>query len=235
MAKGTVLLDLDGTLLPVEIDDFLRDYFGLITREFSDAFSGQELINNIMTATNKMIENDGEKFNNEVFMENFFKLVEAEDPADIMNRFDAFYLEVFPKLGSTITSRGLSKDLIKILKESGWRLVLATNPIFPEEAIRERVRWIDIDPDDFFFITSYENMHYCKPNIEYYQEIVGLLNLNPQDCIMIGNDIQEDMIAGQLGMKTYLVTDFLLDHGLEIPRCDWKGTMEELVGHFKSA
>lgn len=232
MDEKAILLDLDGTLLPIELDEFLKAYFGLLTNEFADIFNSGTFIKHLIAATNKMIENNGERLNKDVFTENFFALMEIDNSEEIMDRFDLFYTEKFPLLRSGINSRGLSRRLIKKLKDKGYQLVLATNPLFPIEAIAERVRWVDIDPEDFTFITNYENMHYCKPNLNYYQEIIDNLLLNPGDCIMIGNDVQEDMVAGQLGMKTYLVTDFLIDRGTNNIKYDWQGSFEELIEEF---
>ena len=55
-----------------------------------------------------------------------------------------------------------------------------------------------------------ERMHFCKPNPAYYQEILELLGAKAEECLMIGNDVEEDMVAATLGIKTRLVTDLLI-------------------------
>jgi len=232
MAEKTALLDLDGTLLPMEIDDFLNAYFKLLTDEFSGIFEAKEFINNLMYATEQMINNNGEKVNSEIFIEEFFALFQVDNQQEIMEKFDFFYKERFPLLKSQVNHKGLSSRLIEILKEEGYSLVLATNPIFPAEAIEERLRWVNVNPEDFSLITNYENMHYCKPNINYYKEIIEKLDLKAADCLMIGNDAQEDMVVADLGIKTYLVTDFLIDRNEDEKKIHWQGTMEELLNHF---
>ncbi|MFP4662056.1 MAG: HAD family hydrolase [Halanaerobiales bacterium] len=248
MSKKTALLDLDGTLLPMDIDEFLKGYFKLLTKEFSGIFPAEDFINNLMYATNRMIKNNGDRTNSEVFIEEFFNLYQVDNQEEIMRMFEVFYQEKFPLLKSQINHDGIASRLIEVLKKDGYQLVLATNPIFPLEAIEERLRWVDITPEDFSLISNYENMHYCKPNIEYYQEIIDLLDVNIDDCIMIGNDVQEDMIAGELGMQTYLVTDFLIDRRnkdfssefsevelvSEKINIDWQGTLKELLNHFEN-
>ncbi|NLM96741.1 MAG: HAD family hydrolase [Halanaerobiaceae bacterium] len=233
VCKKTILLDLDGTLLPMEIEVFLKAYFKLLTEEFAGIFEAEKLIKNLIIATDKMIENNGEKTNKEVFVENFFALMGVNNEKEkIMKRFDRFYLEKFPLLRDSAGFSDLPARLVKKLKEKGYQLVLATNPLFPEEALVERVRWVDIDPEAFSLITHYENMHYCKPNINYYWEIVDKLRLEPGNCIMIGNDVQEDLIAGKLGMKTYLVTDFLIDRENKEIKAYWQGSFEDLMECF---
>ncbi len=232
MVRKAALLDLDGTLLPMDIDDFLNAYFKLLTEEFSSIFEAEQFINNLMYATDQMINNCGEKLNREIFIKEFFDLFQVDNQQEIMGKFNLFYKEKFPLLKSQVNQRGLASRLIEVLKEDGFLLVLATNPIFPVEAIEERLRWVDINPEDFSLITNYQNMHYCKPNINYYKEIMDLLNLKAADCMMIGNDIKEDMVAGDLGMTTYLVTDFLIDGNKDEKKIDWQGSMEDLLNHF---
>ena len=97
------------------------------------------------------------------------------------------------------------------LKEKGIRVVLATNPLFPSIATENRIRWAGLQPEDFEYFTTFENSHYCKPNLDYYQEILEKRSLKPEECLMVGNDVGEDMITEQLGMKTFLLTDCLIN------------------------
>lgn len=38
-----------------------------------------------------------------------------------------------------------------------------------------------------------------------------MLKLKGEECVMIGNDVGEDMIAETLGMKVFLLTDCLIN------------------------
>ena len=100
---------------------------------------------------------------------------------------------------------------IESIKKTGLRVALATNPIFPAIATRKRIRWAGLRPEDFEWITTYENARYCKPNPLYYQEILNRLGAAPQDCLMVGNDVGDDMAAETLGMKVFLLTDCLIN------------------------
>ena len=90
-------------------------------------------------------------------------------------------------------------------------MILATNPIFPSIATLQRVSWAGLDKDNFSLITTYENSTYCKPNPKYYEEIIQKMNLDPSECIMVGNDAIEDIAAGVTGMKVYIITNNLLN------------------------
>ncbi|SJZ30475.1 HAD family hydrolase [Selenihalanaerobacter shriftii] len=232
--RDTVLFDLDGTLLPIELDVFLENYFQALTKEFMDVANPNEFINMLMKATGEMINNNGEKLNQEVFMEAFIPQVEIDDKTEIIGRFDQFYREKFPLLKENWELNNISSELVKLFKDLGYRMVIATNPLFPREAVVERMRWVGLNPDDFDLVTSYENMHYSKPNLKYYQEIMDKVNTSPQNCIMIGNDVQEDMVVGKLGVTTFLINDFLINReSKEQFEPDWQGSMVNLKSLVK--
>ena len=100
---------------------------------------------------------------------------------------------------------------IRELKDMGYRVVLATNPLFPSIATQSRARWAGLNPEDFDLITTYENSFHCKPNPDYYRDILNTLGLKAEECLMVGNDVSEDMIAESLGMKVFLLTDCLIN------------------------
>ena len=115
------------------------------------------------------------------------------------------------------------------LKAKGYTIVAATNPFFPQIATRNRLKWAGFNPDDFDLITTYENCHFCKPNLQYYVEILEQLGKKPEECIMAGNDNQEDMCAEQLGIAGYLITDCLINRNDAPISCHWSGTFEEFA------
>lgn len=96
-------------------------------------------------------------------------------------------------------------------KEMGLRVALATNPIFPAAATESRIRWAGLEAEDFELYTTYENIGYCKPNPDYYREIAKRLGVQPEECLMVGNDVTEDMVAKETGMQVFLLTDCLIN------------------------
>lgn len=233
MERDTILFDLDGTLLPIDFDEFLHRYFKSLTGEFTDIAEPDRFIEVLLKATSDMIDNQGERLNREVFMDSFFSLIKVDDREALMRRFDRFYEEKFPLLRKGLVIDTTPARIIDFLKKKGYQLIIATNPVFPLEAITERISWGRLDPDDFVLITHYENMHYCKPNPGFFREIMDKLDLEPERCIMVGNDMQEDMVAGKLGMATYLVEDHLIDRHRESFIPDWRGTLNELELYLK--
>jgi len=119
--------------------------------------------------------------------------------------------------------------MIENLKNKGYTIVVATNPLFPMEAILHRIKWAGLNPEDFKLITSYENMHFCKPQLKYYKEILNMIGKSPEEAMMVGNDLEEDMVSGQLGMKTYLIEDCIIARGTENIIPDYKGNLESFI------
>ncbi len=100
---------------------------------------------------------------------------------------------------------------MKKLKNDGFRLILATNPIFPAAATESRIAWAGLDKEDFELYITYENSHFCKPNPDYYKEITERLSLDPAECLMVGNDTLEDAAAEKIGIRFFLLTDCMIN------------------------
>jgi FMN phosphatase YigB (HAD superfamily) len=73
------------------------------------------------------------------------------------------------------------------------------------------------------------NMHFCKPNHNYYLEIAEKIGIPPDRCLMAGNDTVEDLVASEVGMKTFLVDDHILDRSGGEPISDFRGSLKELA------
>ena len=207
---NTILFDLDGTLLPMDVEEFTHRYFGLILQTMNEkGFDGKMILDAILSSTKAMILNDGKKTNEEVFWENFTSLSNLSK--DLMEpHFNDFYEHVFDQIDSHVQSENM-KQAVNILKEKNYRLILSTNPLFPRIATLKRIQWAGLDPNDFDYITTYENSSACKPNLAYYEEIIDKLDLDIKECMMIGNDVQEDGILEKIGIPVYLVSDYLLN------------------------
>ena len=109
------------------------------------------------------------------------------------------------------TADMLKSFLEAALKAKRIRLILATNPLFPAVATESRIRWAGLSPEDFEFYTTYENSRLCKPNPKYYEWLLEKSGLSAEDCLMVGNDVGDDMVAENLGMKVFLLTDCLIN------------------------
>ncbi|GAP61602.1 hypothetical protein ARMA_0025 [Ardenticatena maritima] len=208
-AVRALLLDLDDTLLLNSVDAFLPRYFRALSAAFADLVPPERFLDTLRTATMQTIANtDPTRTNAEVFWEAWEHLLpELRSQRDeVRRRTEHFYREVFPTLkGDTRPVEG-AREVITWAKEQGLAVVIATNPIFPMAAIRERLRWAELDDLDFDLITSYENMHFTKPQPHYYREIADVLGITPEEAVMAGNHITNDLVpAHAVGMRTFLV------------------------------
>ena len=208
---NTILLDLDGTLLPMEQDKFVNAYLSTLAKAASKhGYDPNRLISALWKGISKEIANNGKDTNETVFW-NTFADEFGQDALLDKELFDQYYAEEFQAVKKSCGYDEMSRCVIDILKSKGYRLVLATNPVYPKVATEARMRWAGLDKEDFELYTTYEDCSYCKPNLKYYEEILKKLNCDPKECLMVGNDVDEDMIASKLGMKTFLLTNCLIN------------------------
>lgn len=207
----TILFDLDGTLLPLDDKQFVELYMGLMGRRFQRlGHDPKAFVKAVWAGTKAMIENDGSRTNERVFRDVFSKLVDDTDGA-VYDEFERFYLEDFPKVKASARPSKHSPKIIAALKAKGYRIAIATNPLFPWVATRQRIAWAGLDEKDFELVTTYENSRFAKPNPRYFQDVLDRLGTTRKTTLMVGNDRSEDGAAEQAGIPVYIVTDCLIN------------------------
>ena len=208
----TILFDLDGTLLPMDQDTFIHAYIGgLVKKAAPKGYDPRLLPKLIWAGTEAMVKNNGESTNEDVFWKTFSSLCGWDAKQDIA-LFEDFYWNEFQEVRHVCGFDPRAADTIKQFKALGYRVALATNPLFPAIATRQRIRWAGLKPEDFALVTTYENSRRCKPNPDYYREVLDKLGSEAEECIMVGNDVDEDILpARQVGMKTFLLEHSLLN------------------------
>lgn len=206
-----ILFDLDGTLLPMDQELFVKAYVkGLAAKMAPLGFDPQKVVDGLWAGTGAMMKNVSGKRNDEVFWKVFCSIV-GDEALNHMDTIDEFYANEFQQVQSVCGFAPEALQVIKDIKEMGYKVVLATNPLFPRAATESRVRWAGLQPEDFELITVYDNSYHCKPNPAYYEDILRAIGAKGEECAMIGNDAKEDMIAETLGMKVFLLTDCLIN------------------------
>lgn len=223
-----LLFDLDGTLLPNDFDTFIREYFKLLSGKTLSLVEPKKLVTQLLIALKAMEENqDSSKTNQQVFNENFFPYLAVQEK-ELTILFEEFYANDFAKLRAFTQSEDrIARMLDKIFKK-GLEVVIATKPVFPITAIEQRLEWAKVNQFPYKLITCYEKMHFCKPNPKYYLEILELIGCSSEECLMIGNDVQEDLTAQQAGIKTFLLEDYLIHRTGEDFYTDYRGNLDEL-------
>lgn len=207
----TILFDLDGTLLPMDQDVFTKAYFKYLAAKIAPlGYDPQQLIDGIWAGTAAMVKNDGKQTNEQAFWNRFVDIFGPKAWQD-QPAFEEYYRNEFQQVKRECGFNPLAKETVDRIRRSGYRVALATNPIFPAVATESRIRWAGLEPDMFEYYTTYENSHYCKPNPEYYCELLRQIDCRAEECLMVGNDVNEDMIAETIGMKVFLLTDCLIN------------------------
>lgn len=211
MSVKVVLFDLDGTLLPLDQDTFIKDYFGRMAKKLAPhGYDPNQLVKAIYAGMGAMVGNDGSCTNEEAFWKVFTEILGDRVKEDLP-LFDEYYRNEFQEVKKSCGFLPEAAKTVRTIRDKGYRVVLATNPMFPSIATESRIRWAGLEPEDFELYTTYENSTYCKPNLKYYEEILGKLGVSPKECLMVGNDVEEDMITEKLGMKVFLLPAYLIN------------------------
>ena len=229
----TILFDLDGTLLPMDQDIFAGTYIkSLAATSTALGYEPKSFSKAVMMGTVAMVKNDGLKSNETVFWNALAETVgeQIKNQTDI---FDEFYKTDFQKISEVCGFSPKAAEVIKTAKKLGFRVALATNPLFPVMATESRIKWAGLKPDDFEIFTTFESSNYCKPNPNYYSEVCDKIRVAPEECLMVGNDVSDDMVAEQLGMKVFLLTDCLINkENKDITKYP-NGSFDELITYIR--
>ena len=225
---NTILFDLDGTLLSIDMKEFEEIYYTSLSNAFKSIIAPDNFMAILYSSVKAMVKNKEKRTNEEVFMSAMKEHVGEELPA-FQKHFIHYYENDFSVLRDAVNKNTDMLEALEILKEKGYELVIATNPLFPKFAIDQRIQWAELVHEDFSHITYFEDSHYCKPNVEYYSEILETIGKNPQECMMVGNDAEEDLAAGALGITTYLITNHLLNRKSLEYTADHEGTYKDFL------
>ena len=211
MRITTVLFDLDGTLLPMDQDEFVKCYFGHLAKKAAPyGYNAEELVAAVWKGSGAMVKNDGSVTNEVAFWNTFCKMF-GEQAINDKPIFDDFYKNEFLNAQDVCGYTEDAAAVVSLAKEKGLRVALATNPIFPAVATKHRIMWAGLDVSDFELYTTYENSSHSKPNLDYYRDVTAKLGVDPKECLMVGNDVSEDAIAQKLGMNVFVLTDCIIN------------------------
>ena len=211
-----VCFDLDGTLLPLDIDVFCQKYFGMLADKMVPyGYEKRAFIAAIMRGSCAMYQNDGTRTNEQAFWDSFAQSF-GDGVREHVPVFNSFYENEFDLVRDVCGFDEGAARVVKACEARGLAVAIATNPLFPKIATHKRLMWAGIDPERVAFYTTYEDYHYCKPNVGYFFEVAKRLGVAPSECLMVGNDMVEDMAAKQAGMHTFLrVNEHLLNPNAE--------------------
>ena len=229
-----IMFDLDGTLLPMDQDKFVKVYFyGLGKKLEPLGYDVKKVADAVLSGVLAMTKNDGEQTNEIVFWNKFAELL-GDGVRQHTELFEDYYNNEFQKVKEVSGFSSQAKEAILTAKEKGLRVVLATSPMFPKIATESRIRWAGLEPEDFELYTTYEDYSFAKPSLGYYKDVISRLGVLPEECVMVGNDVLEDMISSELGIKTFLLTDCLINRkNLDYSKYE-QGDFSKLIDFIKN-
>jgi FMN phosphatase YigB (HAD superfamily) len=217
----TLLLDLDDTLLDTNTGAFAPAYFQALAQALAEFVPPERMLPALMGGTKAMMLNlDPARTLKEVFDDFFFPQLGLERAA-LQERIDHFYAEVFPGLASVTRQRPEAIEFVDWALQAGHRLVVATNPYFPLQAVRHRLRWAGLPPEKYPFalISSYEIFHFTKEAGAYFPEVLGQLGWPEDPLVMIGNDLQMDLEpARKVGLPVYWLRTGSGEEASDLPK-----------------
>ena len=219
-----ILFDLDGTLLRANMKEFVPQYIRSLATYCANLVEPKKFEKTLLSILRDLIhtEGDGSITNEERVYSRMHREL-AVPESTMRESLSQFKENGLDRLREHIHPIPLAKQIVKECQEKGIPLVLATNPVFPKFMIQARMEWAELEEDSFSYLTSYENSHYCKPHSGYFQAISEKLDIAPENCLMIGNDLNHDLAAVAIGMKTYLVDTWLVDRGKSEWPCEHRG------------
>ena len=206
-----ILFDLDGTLLQVEMQDYIPTYATSLAERLNPQVATDKTVDAIYSAISALINRDYGHSSNEIYFLRHIADRLDLDIDSVAESFTEFFSGDLSFLDPLMQPLSLARPLIEQSLERDLTVVIATNPVFPRAVVEARLARAGLSDFDFRLVTSYENTRRCKPNPDYFTDILTHLNLQAEDCLMVGNDSRHDLAAREVGIPTFLVDTWLID------------------------
>jgi FMN phosphatase YigB (HAD superfamily) len=223
-----ILFDLDGTLIDVDLKSFIPGYLKLLAESIAHLVPPRKVISKLFQASEAINENMGEKTNEEIFIQNFFP-IKGYTYEDLQPIIDKFYETEFAKLRQYTFKKPEARAVVQAVFDKGYDVVIATTPVLPLTAIKQRLEWAGVGDFPYKLITSIENSKANKPNLLYYKQIIEFLGYSASECLMVGDE-DKDMIALKIGCETFLVHSSNTELSSDTPVPTYQGDLIELKG-----
>jgi FMN phosphatase YigB (HAD superfamily) len=228
-----VLFDLDGTLVDVDMRVFIPLYLHRLAGRMEPYAEPPRVERTLLTAMMAMLAGtDGQRSLEELLRSMLADDLQLAWP-DYQAGLARFCRDDLPQLQPLVKPHPLARNLVEACLDRGWRVALATNPVFPREVIDARLAWGGLADIPFQPVTSYETSRQCKPHPGFFHDLLAKLDLPPQACLMVGNDTLHDLAAGRVGMPTCLLTTWRIDRAPDLP-ADWEGSHQTLLEQLRT-
>lgn len=202
-----LLFDLDDTLLSNELNQFIGAYFKRLLAHLPAARPAETVFNALLAGTQAMRRNTDPRETLYAVFERQFSALTGWPPAEWWPMFQDFYAGDFNALQAHTQPVAGARQLVQWAVDNGYAVAVATSPLFPHTAIAARLQWAGVADLPWARITSLDNSRFAKPNPHYYAELLAHLGLRPEEALMIGNDLNEDILpTAALGVPAFWVT-----------------------------
>ncbi len=230
-----IFFDLDCTLYYLDEENFLPAYFDAIGKwAVKIGFDYKTALKAMYEGSINMSNSDGIRTNDQFFWEAFTRVL-GPLTKEKRAEFDAYYDQEFAKLEYLSKPVEGVNEIVKTLKDKGYTLIVNTNPILPIEAQLVRMKWGKLNPDDYAFITAYDKLHYSKPDPRLYKELADMFNADPNDCLMVGNDVKGDILAAKkAGFNVFLITNYIFNRDNDDISNIPQGSFNDLLKYIDS-
>lgn len=207
MSPKILLLDLDDTLLGTRKlrlkAKFIARYLKLMKKQHYRYYDAMEFFFRLEAALKQV---DPERTNAKRLSHAVMDHLGMKHEDLAQTWIQTLITDIFEGLRQDFHVLPEAHRFIEWAERSGrYRLILATNPVWPLEIVLKRMEWGKLDPKKFDVITHSGIMHACKPSAEYYRELLRGIQVKPQDCLMVGDSWVNDGAALKAGIPVFLL------------------------------
>ena len=227
----TLLFDLDDTLLGNSMDSFIPAYLSSLCEHLSPYLPADKLVSSLISGTQAMLDKSSPAGTLKDTFDQAFYPVLGINEADYYHKFEGYYRDVFPDLKPL--TRFLP-DAVSTIEESfkrGYNVAIATNPLFPHAAIKQRLEWAGLSPElyPFLVVPSYETFHFAKPHSAFFTESLAALGWPDGPVVMVGDNYDQDIgPARSMGMGNFWMVDEDQINGHDMPVSAGMGKIQDL-------
>ncbi len=214
------------------MDVFLPAYLGALAEHMANLTDPALFIKTLLTATQESTEYGRPDHTlAERVTSHLVSALEIKQE-DLNTAAEAFYQDVYPDLRSLTAPNPHAVATVEAAFSRGYRVVIATNPLFPATAIWQRLEWAGLPVTQYPFdlITTAENFHFAKPNPIYYAEVLAQMGWPDGPVLMVGNEIENDIFPAH---EMELIAFWVTEHGEVKPESEifahGSGSLEDFL------
>lgn len=205
-----VLLDLDNTLLHNPDREWATAFRQQWDLHFAKSYGIERASSALRSAIGRLNRGSATYRTNADMIHETLALETPLAEAALSAAIASFYQGNYRRLREHTAPIAKAAALVEALLGQNLLVAIATNPLFPEGATRQRIGWAGLSHfvADFAFITHCENMRFAKPSPAYYAETIARVGVEPDEALLIGDSAKNDIDpARAIGLHTWHISD----------------------------